>query len=90
MYLIMEGEVSIYKKDENTAGTESETDEESLILIDKLGAGCTIGSYSMLLNEEFNLIARASTSCTILNLNAQVLEEARGFIEELDFAFFEG
>jgi CRP-like cAMP-binding protein len=80
--MIYEGEVEIYLK-------PNEDDEEP-VLLETLMAGCTIGAYSMLMNESYKFIARAKTTINLLILNAPVMEEARGYIEELEISIFEG
>lgn len=82
--MIYEGEVEIYLK------IEREEEGGELILLDELKAGCTIGSYSMLMNEKYNFIAKAKTNVTLMTLNAQNLEEARNMLEDLEIAIFEG
>lgn len=52
--------------------------------LDTLYSGCTIGGYSVLIEEEYSLNGKALEDCIILKLKYKKLSELRDVYEELD------
>ena len=52
--------------------------------LDTIYAGCSVGSYSALNVEDYTILGRALTDCTILKLEFLFLEQMRFESDELD------
>lgn len=59
------------------------------IYMDTLYPGCTIGSYSCLVQGDYTITGRAKTECLIIRLSIQTLGELRRKFEIVDLLMLE-
>ena len=57
--------------------------------LDTLYSGCTIGSYSVLMEEDYTMIGKATEDCTVLKLPYKSLSYFRDKFDELDIEISE-
>lgn len=79
IYIVAKGEIDIFIKGNKSTET----------YLDTVYPGCSIGSYSILIGEDYSISGKSKTECTLLKLTLAKLEEIRGNYEEVDYRISE-